>query len=410
MEKSIFDIITKAKEILKTLRLSNATIRAYQERSFSPLIKAYEEKGCNIFQPEIMKQQLNEAEEQFQNHTISRKSLNFKRRGIYILNEIYETGTFEWKIFLPQKTTALPSYFTEILKNFIESLSINKNSLRSINSIVSRFFVFLKKRNIKDLNDITAEDIRDFLSVMHETRVGSMDEVVLTMKKLFQFLSQKGYKTDNYWLILASPRSREHKVKPAMQHNEIILIINQIERKEAPGKRDFAILSLAVTTGLRAGDIASLTLTDIHWKELELHVLQGKTNKIVVLPLQPPVRDALADYILNERPKSTCKNVFLRSFAPYDAFKDGVSVACVFRKYLRKAGISHIVNDGKTFHGIRRAVGTSMVEKGIPVTTVSQVLGHQTIRPTIQYISLDLHGLKKCALSMDSLGGTHEIL
>ena len=82
-----------------------------------------------------------------------------------------------------------------------------------------------------------------------------MDEVVLTMKKLFQFLSQKGYKTDNYWLILASPRSREHKVKPAMQHNEIILIINQIERKEAPGKRDFAILSLAVTTGLRAGDI-----------------------------------------------------------------------------------------------------------------------------------------------------------
>ena len=124
MEKSIFDIITKAKEILKTLRLSNATIRAYQERSFSPLIKAYEEKGCNIFQPEIMKQQLNEAEEQFQNHTISRKSLNFKRRGIYILNEIYETGTFEWKIFLPQKTTDLPSYFTEILKNFIESLSI----------------------------------------------------------------------------------------------------------------------------------------------------------------------------------------------------------------------------------------------------------------------------------------------
>ena len=287
MEKSIFDIITKAKEILKTLRLSNATIRAYQERSFSPLIKAYEEKGCNIFQPEIMKQQLNEAEEQFQNHTISRKSLNFKRRGIYILNEIYETGTFEWKIFLPQKTTDLPSYFTEILKNFIESLSINKNSLRSINSIVSRFFVFLKKRNIKDLNDITAEDIRDFLSVMHETRVGSMDEVVLTMKKLFQFLSQKGYKTDNYWLILASPRSREHKVKPAMQHNEIILIINQIERKEAPGKRDFAILSLAVTTGLRAGDIASLTLTDIHWKELEIHVLQGKTNKIVVLPLHP---------------------------------------------------------------------------------------------------------------------------
>lgn len=409
MEKNIFDIIAKANEILESLRLSRSTIRAYQARSFAPIIKAYEERGCTIFQPEIMKQLLNEADKLFQDHAISRKSLNFRRRGICILNEIHETGTFEWKIFLPKKSRDLPSFFTEILKNFIESLPNNKHSLRIIKSIVSRFFVFLKNRNINDLNGISAGDIRDFLSQIHETKAGSMDEVISTMKKLHQFLSLKGYKTDNYWLLLSSPRCRDHKVKPAMPNEDMILIINQVNRKKAPGKRDFAILSLALTTGLRAGDIASLTLTDIHWKELELHVLQGKTNKIVVLPLQSPVRDALADYILNERPESTCKNVFLRSCAPYDAFKDGVSIACIFRKYLKKAGISHIVNDGKTFHGIRRAIGTSMVAKGVPVTTVSQVLGHQSIRATRQYISLDLYGLKKCALSMKSLGGAHEI-
>ena len=67
-----------------------------------------------------MKQLLNEADKLFQDHAISRKSLNFRRRGIYILNEIHETGTFEWKIFLPQKSRDFPSFFTEILKNFID--------------------------------------------------------------------------------------------------------------------------------------------------------------------------------------------------------------------------------------------------------------------------------------------------
>ena len=124
-----------------------------------------------------------------------------------------------------------------------------------------------------------------------------------------------------------------------------------------------------------------------------------------MLPLQPSARDALADYILNERPKSSSKNVFLRTCTPYAPFRDGVSIASIFRRYLEKAGIPHQFNDGKTFHGIRRSLGTTMVSGGIPVTTVAQVLGHQAIRSTHQYISLDLNGLQKCTLSMSSIGG-----
>lgn len=60
--------------------------------------------------------------------------------------------------------------------------------------------------------------------------------------------------------------------------------------------------------------------------------------------------------------------------------------------------------DGKTIHGIRRMIGTELIKNKFSVDVVAQVLGHQSIRPTKQYISLDLEGLKKCALSMSSLG------
>ncbi|WP_418220384.1 tyrosine-type recombinase/integrase, partial [Clostridium fessum] len=62
-------------------------------------------------------------------------------------------------------------------------------------------------------------------------------------------------------------------------------------------------------------------------------------------------------------------------------------------------------NDGKTFHGIRRLLGTTMVSEGTPVTTVAQILGHQAISSTRQYIAMDLNGLQKCALPLSSIGG-----
>ena len=96
----------------------------------------------------------------------------------------------------------------------------------------------------------------------------------------------------------------------------------------------------------------------------------------------------MIDYIINGRPKSESPYMLLRSLAPYQKFHDGVSVACVFRKYLKRAGISHTAGDGKTFHGLRRTLGTEMVVQRIPITTVSQVLGHHSTETTKQYITL----------------------
>jgi site-specific recombinase XerD len=56
-------------------------------------------------------------------------------------------------------------------------------------------------------------------------------------------------------------------------------------------------------------------------------------------------------------------------------------------------------------HGLRRAIGTRMVSEDIPISTVAQVLGHIGIKATKQYISLDLEGLRKCVLGLDSIGG-----
>ena len=91
-------------------------------------------------------------------------------------------------------------------------------------------------------------------------------------------------------------------------------------------------------------------LSNIFWRKNELRIVQGKTGHPLMLPLKSSVRDALADYILNERSQSSSKNVFLRTCAPYAPFCDSMSIASIFRRYLEKVSIQHQFNDGKTFH------------------------------------------------------------
>ena len=92
--------------------------------------------------------------------------------------------------------------------------------------------------------------------------------------------------------------------------------------------------------------------------------------------------------------------------APYTGFKNGIAIGSIFRRYLKKAGITHELHDGKTFHGIRRMLGTEMVSHSVALATVAQVLGHQSTKPTRQYISIDIEGMRRCALPLSSLEET----
>lgn len=85
-----------------------------------------------------------------------------------------------------------------------------------------------------------------------------------------------------------------------------------IDMDSAMGKRDYAIISLAATTGLRAADIIKLKLEDINWEKSELRFIQSKTGGAISLPLIEETADAIKNYILNARPESECNEIFLR--------------------------------------------------------------------------------------------------
>lgn len=399
------ELVQTAKQLLRDLGLKESTLKSYDTRAFRPIIHYYQTHYINEFQESLMNKLEIIYQNQFESGFITKSSLNWRIRGIKIISEIHITGGYIWKVYSYKKAITLPDSFEQMVTDFVSRLDLSKKRKQNLGSIIRRFTRFTYDQGTSDLSEVTPLTVREFMLHISSDRPKSMDDVVDALKKFFHYLNEKVDLDSSFWLLLIAPRSRDHKVKPCMKADEVYQLLEKINRTSAKGKRDFALLTLASTIGLRAGDIANLKLTDIIWQHKELHLTQGKTEEILVLPLQKKVMNALADYILYGRPKSDSKHIFLRSNAPYAPFFDGVSVACVFRKYLSEAGIKHMSGDGKTLHGIRRMIGTQMIVSGTPLTTVAQVLGHTNLKSIKQYISLDLEGLRKCSLTMTSLGG-----
>ena len=214
------------------------------------------------------------------------------------------------------------------------------------------------------------------------------------MRRFHVWLYERNYTESTYEEFFDFKVAIENKIHPAALPEDVAKVIGQIDRNTNIGKRDYAAIMLGVVLGLRACDVRALRLTDIDWRRGEICIAQHKTGKPLALPLTTDVAEALKDYILNARPKLDDPHVFLRHQTPIGPIKSNSSFGGAYTRYMKQAGVE---GEGG-FHQLRRAQGKNLVVSGVPVTTVSQVLGHTDISNTKQYIALDTCSLKVCAL------------
>ena len=385
--------------------MTQSSLKVVASRSFKPILDYFNDKNEACYSEVLISELEERYRKDLQTGAIFRNVYNLRMRGTRILREIHETGTFSWKGPACKDIPVLPESFERIVAG-VAGTGCTERKKRETQSVVRRFLLSLADSGISHISQVQAGHIQAFLSNISKLRAKSMDHVVSSLRKLDRYLIDSEMSGLPYAGLLMAPRARERKIYPCMPPDDLNLIIGSIDRSTAIGKRDYAILLLAASSGMRVGDIANFKLSDIDWRASEIRITQGKTQIPLNLPLQKGVGAALADYILNGRPESKYPQIFLRNLAPYQSFRDGVSVACVLRRRMKAAGVSHTLGDGKTMHGIRRMFGTQMTMEGVPVATVAQILGHQNTDATRPYISLDIEGLRECALEFDSLEGS----
>jgi integrase len=176
--------------------------------------------------------------------------------------------------------------------------------------------------------------------------------------------------------------------------NDVERVIASCDQLSRRRLRDRAILLLLSRLGLRAGDVAALTLQDIDWAAGILHV-SGKARRRVRLPLPQDVGDAILAYIEQERPRVEESTVFLTMIAPYKAFSASGNVSTVVARALERAGITDAPSTGASL--LRHSAATAMLRSGATLEAVGTVLRHRSLDMTAHYAKVDIAMLKLVA-------------
>lgn len=184
--------------------------------------------------------------------------------------------------------------------------------------------------------------------------------------------------------------------------------MDAIDTSNDIGKRDKAIMMLAMDCGLRSSDICSLKLDEIDWRTSSVCFIQQKTQKAVSVPFSRKTGDAIADYILNARGRSDLPYVFLEK-SYFDSAMTSSLLCTRINKYLKIAGINHPKSERISMHTFRRSLGTALINSGENLEMVAQVLGHKDKEATKGYITVSEKMLRSCAIDMPMLTGKMEV-
>lgn len=177
--------------------------------------------------------------------------------------------------------------------------------------------------------------------------------------------------------------------------SQVQKVLDGCDRTTVLGRRDYAILMMLAKLGLRADEVATLTLEDIDWRSGEM-LVRAKGRQQARMPMPPDVGAAVVAYLRDGRPTSSCRRLFLRTLAPKVGFASGCAITMIAKAALERAGICGYAHQGA--HIFRHSLATELLRSGATLSEIGQLLRHESHDTTRIYAKVDIEALRTLSL------------
>lgn len=247
------------------------------------------------------------------------------------------------------------------------------------------------------LGGLTAQIVDDFVLPLAPTvGRGTQAQVLQAVRGLLRHLHRTGRIAHDLAPLIHGPRRYSLASLPTtLGPQEVRHLLAGVDRSSARGRRDYAVLLLLATYGVRAGEVTQLRLDDIDWRTGLLRLRRSKTAGELCLPLTAAVGNALLAYLRRGRPATPHREVFIRHQAPHTPFRKSSAIYQIVRQAFERAGIA---SPHRGPHVLRHARATSLVRQGCSLKVVGDLLGHRHPDSTLPYTKLALEDLREVAL------------
>jgi integrase/recombinase XerD len=243
-----------------------------------------------------------------------------------------------------------------------------------------------------DVTGLTAGDVTG--AVLRESQnvsVGSAQFFVAALRSFLRFCFVEGLVPVDLSPAALTVTGRRRSTLPrGISPRDARALLRACDRRQSAGRRDYAVILILLRLGLRAGEVANLSLEDIDWRAAEI-VVHGKGRRDERLPLPGDVGEAIIGYLRRGRPATTSRAVFVRRIAPIGPLGRG-GISFIVRYASVRAGLEPM-----GAHRLRHTLACDMVASSVPLPEISQVLRHASIASTTNYARVDVQALRPLA-------------
>jgi len=220
-------------------------------------------------------------------------------------------------------------------------------------------------------------------------------QLVSSLRSFLRFLHIKGYiKRDLSAAVPVIPIAKLDRLPRGISWDEVQKLLAAPDRNTLAGRRDYAVLVLAATYGVRISQIRFLGLKDIDWERGLISFQSAKKGKPISFPLRAEVAEALLEYLREDRGNTDSARVFLTTKRPRRQLSARNDLNSSLKRLFRLAGVNAPVIGT---HAIRHAFATRLTQLSIPMKTISDLLGHRSLESTFIYTKVDLPRLRVLA-------------
>lgn len=289
----------------------------------------------------------------------------------------------ELVLFGSDQTIVRQALSEDIFSRWVSYIDASAKTVETYSKAIKQFFVYLWNSGIKQPKRDDIVSYRDFLKKNHKPT--TVQSYLAAVKLFFQWTSQNGCYPNVADRVKGAKLDSGHK-KDYLTSKQVARFLGAIDRSTIRGMRDYAILLLMVTTGLRTISVVRADVGDVGTAcdDVVLYYQgKGHEEKVDYVKLAEPVDEAIREY-LDVRGNVSAAIPLFGSIAHRNNGNRMTtrSVSRIVKDRLIEAGLH---SDRLTAHSLRHTAATLNLLNGATVEETQQLLGHQNINTTLIY-------------------------
>jgi integrase/recombinase XerD len=272
------------------------------------------------------------------------------------------------------------------IKHLVRKLELKSYSKSTISSYRNSFSLFLDHFYTKNINDLTKQDVEDYLLYLAKTKRYS-EAAIHTSINAIKFYYEQVLQRDKEIYQVQRPK-KPVKNPNVFSENEITRILHHISNLKQK-----MIVMTAYAAGLRASEVVNLRLKDIDSERMVINIKSAKGKKDRTVMLSSNLLILLRHYYNIYKPKE-----FLFEGQNGGAYSKR-SINMFISAAKKKAGI---IKEGST-HTLRHSFATHLLEGGTDLRLIQELLGHNDIKTTIRYTHVSTKHISKVQSPFDNI-------